>query len=101
MDQGGGWYARSFLQQLLDLVTTMRNHYSEYSAQQSAGGPSDRLARNGEPPNGRLRQGAWDKAPRDPPTTGAVATRGRAKVGWTLEGGRCRFLRTRRPGGHG
>ncbi|SFJ68422.1 Helix-turn-helix [Amycolatopsis sacchari] len=35
-------------QQLLDLVTTMRNHYSEYSAQQSHGGPPDRLGEETE-----------------------------------------------------
>ncbi len=43
-----GWYAPLPGQQLLDLVTTMRNHYSEYSVRQSRDGPPDRLGEETE-----------------------------------------------------
>src|ERR1043165_2697722 len=89
------------LSEVLDLVATASNHYSAYRSQQRPVGPPSRPPGegNGEPPHGRLRQGARGQAPWHPPAAGPVVARRRAEVRRTLEGSRRRLLRTRRPCG--
>src|SRR5687768_16723716 len=85
------------LSEVLDLVATASNHYSAYrSKQRPVGSPSRPPGRmNGEPPHGRLRQGARGQAPWHPPAAGPVVARRRAEVRRTLEGGRRRLVRAR------